>query len=243
MNTLKIWFIAARPWSFTGTLMPGLVGSFLAAAEGYFQFWPFLLAVAGGVLAQGATNYLNTYGDYMSGVDTVESAVTCGQLVSGLLKPKPMRNLGIFILGIVILIGLVLCLVSGWRLLFAGLFGVFGVAFYTSIKPYKYIGLGSIAVFLFMGPVITLGAYFVQTSAYSWSALLASLPVGLLAGAITHGNEIRDIEYDRSAGIITIPMKIGRSKAYTVYYAVNILAFVLVILLAVCAMPDSADNA
>ena len=52
-------------------------------------------------------------------------------------------------------------------------------------------------------------AWFVQTSQYSWTPLLASLPIGFLVAAILNGNDVRDFQHDLAAGIKTLPLKIG----------------------------------
>ena len=79
-----------------------------------------------------------------------------------------------------------------------GLASVAAGYFYTA-SPFSlaYRGLGEVVVFVFMGPVIVVGAYYVQTEAWAWEPFVASLPIGLLVAAILHANNVRDIENDR----------------------------------------------
>ena len=90
---LKAWFIAMRPWSFTAAFVPVALGTALAWNQGFFQPELFLLTALGAISVQAGTNFINTYGDYCSGVDSVASAHYCAQLVSGALRPATMPPL------------------------------------------------------------------------------------------------------------------------------------------------------
>lgn len=201
---LKTWFIAARPWSFTAAFVPVALGSALAWSQGFFNLGLFLLTALGAILVQAGTNFINTYGDYRSGVDTVESAHTCPQLVTGVLRPADVKRAGLSALGCAAAIGLTLAWWRGWEILAIGLLGILGGYTYTAGPlPYKYRGLGSLSVFFLMGPLMAWPAWFIQTGQYGWLPVWASLPVGFLVAAILNGNDVRDIIHDRDAGIKT----------------------------------------
>ena len=122
----KAWFIAMRPWSFTAAFVPVAVGTALAWSQGFFQPGLFFLTSLGAVLMQAGTNFINTYGDYCSGVDTVESAHTCPQLVTGAMRPADMKRAGFLAFGAAGAIGLALSWLCGWEILVIGLVGVLG---------------------------------------------------------------------------------------------------------------------
>lgn len=207
---LKSWFIAMRPWSFTAAFVPVTVGTALAWSQGFFNPWLFLLTILGGISIQAGTNFINTYGDYRSGVDTVASAHTCPQLVTGAMQPDDMKRAGLFVFGFAVVIGLLLSWFCGWEVLAVGLLGILGGYTYTAGPwPYKYRGLGSIFVFFLMGPLMTWPAWFIQTGLYSWMPVLVAIPVGFLVSAILNGNDVRDITHDRTAGIITLAAGVG----------------------------------
>ena len=207
---LKAWFLAMRPWSFTAAFVPVAVGGALAASQGFFNPWLFLLTALGGIAVQAGTNLINTYGDYRSGVDTVASAHTCPQLVTGAMKPADMKRAGLFSFGFAGAIGLFLSWICGWEVLAVGLVGILGGYAYTAGPfPYKYRGLGSILVFFLMGPLMAWPAWFIQTGLYSWMPVVAALPVGFLVSAILNGNDVRDIAHDRAAGIDTLALLLG----------------------------------
>ena len=71
---------------------------------------------------------------------------------------------------------------AGWPMLALGLLSIAAAYLYTGgPKPYGYLGLGDLAVFLFFGLGAVAGTYYVQAQTVSPLALLASLPVGALA--------------------------------------------------------------
>ena len=240
---LKAWFLAMRPWSFTAAFVPVAVGGALAASQGFFNPWLFLLTALGGIAIQAGTNLINTYGDYRSGVDTVASAHTCPQLVTGAMKPADMKRAGLFSFGFAGAIGLFLSWLCGWEVLAVGLLGILGGYAYTAGPfPYKYRGLGSILVFFLMGPLMAWPAWFIQTGLYSWMPVVASLPVGFLVSAILNGNDVRDIAHDRAAGIDTLALLLGcknglRLQRFLYWGAfLSLLALVLLRLLPVPAL-------
>ena len=239
---LKEWVVASRPWSYTASAVPIFMGAAYAWWLGAdFQLGLFLLTLIGGILIQAGTNYINTYGDHLSGVDTVESAVNCPQLVTGMMDPKAMKKVGIGCFTLAALIGLFLVWVAGWPILVLGILGILGGYTYTAGISYKYAGLGSILVFFLMGPMMVLGSYWVQMQyAYGvWEVILISLPIALLVSSILHGNDIRDIEDDRKAGIKTLAMMIDSDFNYTIYKFQVIGAYVTILLLVlVTALTD-----
>ena len=123
---------------------------------------------------------------------------------------------------------------TGWPVLALGLASVLAGYFYTA-SPFSlaYRGLGEVVVFVFMGPVIVLGAYYVQVEHWSWDAFLASLPIGLLVAAILHANNVRDIENDRRNGKWTLAALAGRPLADYEFIALTIGAFAVVFIMIV----------
>jgi 1,4-dihydroxy-2-naphthoate octaprenyltransferase len=81
-------------------------------------------------------------------------------------------------------------------------------------------------VFLLMGPLMVEGAYFAVSGQWSATALVLSVPVGLLVAAILHGNEWRDIREDSRAGISTLSARIGRRWAHYGYIGLVIGAYI-----------------
>lgn len=227
----RIWFIAMRPWSFTAAFIPIALGSALAWSEGTFSIGLFLLTLFGGVCMQAGTNLINTYGDYMAGVDTIESARTCPQLVAGVLKPDSMRRAGLIAFSLAGAIGFLLSYLCGPEVLVVGVIGLLGGYCYTAgAWPYKYQGLGPLFVFFLMGPLMTWPAYFIQTGQFTMVPIAASIPVGFLVTGIIHANDLRDIMEDRKAGIKTVALHLGFGKSVVLYAFLYAAAYACLVL-------------
>lgn len=233
---LYTWIIATRPWSFTAALIPISLGTALAwsgtvTTPGIsFHFFYFLLILLSGILLQAGTNLLNTYGDFISGVDTLDSAVTCPQLVRGILLPEKVKQVGIALLVFSVILGFILYLLSGWPILLFGVIGLIGSATYTTGRsPYKYKGLGPIFVFFLMGSCMVLPAYYVQTDVLTWSPFFASLPISFLVTAIMHANDLRDIQHDKLANISTVAIWLELKSSLVLYRILCLGAFVSLI--------------
>ncbi len=238
---VKTWFLAGRPWSLTATFVPVTLGTILAWHQGYFHSFLFLLSLLGGAAIQLGTNYTNTYGDYMSGVDTAESNRTSPQLVLGILKPGHMLLVGLVCFAVAALIGIYLVSLRSWPLLVVGILGILGGYSYTLGIAYKYKGLGTILVFFLMGPMMAWGAYYVQTGISDWLPVWASLPVGFLISGLLHANDFRDIEHDAAAGIVTLGTILGFDLSLPFYYLLNIAAYLsLLALVAFDVLPAIA---
>ncbi len=237
------WWRAARPWSFTVSLVPPLLGALLAAQE-----FPGLrldaihvaLTLLGCVLAHAGSNMFSDYHDFLARVDRDGTFGSSGSrvLLDGLMAPKTLRNGALLCFAAASLIGLyfVLALERGpWLLLPVGVGGV--LAFFYTARPFtlKYFALGDIAVFVAFGPAMAWGAWFVHTQQAAWAPLLYALPVAFLVDAVLHSNNLRDIATDREVGIRTVPIVIGERNAQRMYYALVAAAYLSVLLLVALA--------
>src|SRR4030095_11860329 len=156
----RVWLEASRPFSFTASVTPVLIGSVLAAIDGPFYWGRFFLALFGSLFIQVGTNLINDYYDYANGVDTPETLGPSQVIQRGLLTAKEVYWGGIATFALGSLFGLILVALCGWPILALGMISVLAGYFYTA-NPLSlaYIALGEATVFVFMGPVIVMGAY------------------------------------------------------------------------------------
>ncbi len=213
-SRLQIWIEATRPFSFTASVTPVLIGSVLGAADGPFSVGRFLLALFGSLFIHIGTNLINDYYDYVNGVDTPETLGPSQVIQRGLLTAEEVYWGGITTFAIGSVFGLILVGLCGWPILALGIVSVLAGYFYTA-NPLSlaYIALGEATVFIFMGPVIVIGAYYVQREVFALTPFLISLPVGCLVAAILQANNIRDLESDKARGKNTLATVIGRQAA------------------------------
>ncbi len=235
---LKTLFIVTRPWSFPMTLIVVLSGIALAAWHGYpVPLGLAAAAAAGSVLLHAMVNILNDYYDTRYGVDRPEAGTAKYRphpLIHGILTPGQVFAMG----AVSGLLGLALGLyiaVNGRPLAVPlGLAG-FAAAFWYTGPPLrlKYVGLGELTTFLVWGPLIFGGGYYVASGQLPAKALVASVPLGLLVTAVLLANNIRDIEFDSSAGVRTLAVRIGRRDAVSLYKALIVAPYLVVLVLVV----------
>ena len=218
----------------TATFVPVLLGIAVAAWKDGFNLWYALLTVLGGACIHLGLNVANDVFDTISGAD--EANVNPTQfsggsrvILYGLLSLSTMTLLSIAFYAVGIGIGLGLAAARGWDLLWIGVAGALISVFYTA-PPLRLVhrGLGEIAVFLGFGPIMALGAYFVQAREYDLEPLLASIPVGILIALILYVNEVPDRPADAAAGKRTLPVRLSERAVVGGYVAAVGLTFALI---------------
>jgi len=227
---LAVWWRAARPFSLTASVTPVLVGSAAAFRDGRFHPDLFLATLVASMAIQAATNMVNEYYDYVRSVDRAESPGPSGVILRGLLSPRAVLAGGLALFAVGGLLGVWLVAASGWPILAVGALSVLtGYAYTGGPLPLGYIGLGDLIVFVFMGPDIVLGAYFVQAHAISQTAAWASIPIAALVTAILVVNNLRDIEDDRRAGKRTLATFFGARSTRGEYVGLVAAAYASVV--------------
>lgn len=243
---LAAWWRAARPYSLTAAATPVLVGTAAAARDGRFDGAVFAAAFAGALAIQAGTNMLNDYYDHARGIDSpAGSGLGGGVIQHGLLPPRAVRAGGLALLALGSALGLWLVAVAGWPVLVAGVLSVLAAYGYTGGPlPLGYVGLGDATVAVFMGPVIVLGAYFVQMHGLSAGAGWASVPLATLVTAILVVNNLRDLDEDRRKGKRTFATLIGDRGTRIEYATLVAVAYLAIAAgIAVRALPPLAAAA
>jgi 1,4-dihydroxy-2-naphthoate polyprenyltransferase len=236
-SRFRAWYQAARPRSLTATYAPLFLAGAITVADRAFDLTRFALALIGALLLQVGANLVNEYVDFVRGTDA-HKVDGMGMVLSRGQSMTPREVLIGAILTIAggALIGLLLTAFSGPLLLWIGIGGVIVVIFYTAGPlPLAYLGLGEIAVFIFMGPLMVLGTYYaVSGGRFSWTPVWAGLPVAFTVAAIMHANNMRDLEADRAANKRTLAVRFGMGGARLEYafliYGAYAVAVILVIL-------------
>ena len=97
-------------------------------------------------------------------------------------------------------------------------------------KPYGYLGLGDIMVFIFFGWISVGGSYFLFTKAWSWDILLPASAIGMLSVAVLNLNNMRDLESDKLAGKNTLALRLGFKRAMIYQIVLMQLPLILVLI-------------
>ena len=226
----------------SATVVPVLLGIAVAGFTNGFDFWLALLTLVGGACIHLGLNVANDVFDTLSGAD--EANVTPTQFsggsrvrLYGLVRLRGMIALSAAFYALGIGIGLVLAALRGWDLLWLGVAGALISVFYTA-PPLRLVhrGLGELAVAAGFGPIMTLGAYFVQAREYALEPFLASLPVAILIALILYVNEVPDRRADAAAGKRTLPVRLSKPAVIGGYSAAVALAFGLIAVFALSGL-------
>lgn len=217
MATMNRWLIGARPRTLPAAVVPVALGAASAVGVGGAVWWRVGPAAVVSLALQVGVNYANDYSDGVRGTD--EARVGPRRLVAGgLAAPAAVKRAALVAFAVAAVAGLVLAAVVGWWLIAVGVAAILAAWGYTGgPRPYGYLGLGEVFVFVFFGLVATAGSMFVvveQVTAVGW---LAGCAAGCLACALLVVNNLRDIPTDREVGKNTLAVRLGDARTRWFY--------------------------
>ncbi len=217
MATARDWIAGARPRTLPAAVAPVLIGTGAAYAVGGGRVVPALLALVVALALQVGVNYANDYSDGIRGTDRqrVGPVRLVGQ---GLAAATHVKRAAFGAFGVAGLAGVGLAALSSWWLLPIGAAAVLAAWGYTGgSRPYGYLGLGEVFVFVFFGLVATAGTTYAQALTVSPAAWAGAVGVGAMSCAILMANNIRDIPGDERVGKRTLAVRLGDDRARWVY--------------------------
>jgi 1,4-dihydroxy-2-naphthoate octaprenyltransferase len=228
LSARRVWWSAVRPATLAASVAPVLAGTAMSVHEGGARPGAGLLALAVGVAMQLGVNFANDYSDFVRGADNARRIGPVRAASSGVVRPADVRSAAIAAFGVAAAAGLVLSVITDWRLLVAGAACLLAGWLYTGgPRPYGYLGLGELFVFVFFGLVATLGTVYVETLRVTVLSLLVGCALGCLATAILVLNNLRDIETDGAAGKRTLATRIGRPRTLALLAGLVCVAFAI----------------
>jgi len=239
---LKVWWDGIRPSYFALSLLPVVVGTVLAWTQsislktplGHFHPLRFIATITTVALLQVGANLVNDYYDYLRGIDTSNQLGPGGLIQQGLIRPTRVLYAGLTVLGLGAAFGVITAFSGGALTYVIGFIGLLCAYFYSATsRSLSTLALGELVSFAVFGPLITLGAYMVQAGHLDRNVLLYSIPLGLLATAVIHLNDMRDVESDAQAGKHTLASQLGLRWSRILYLLFLAAAYTLIIVLAV----------
>lgn len=218
---LKHWIEAFRLRTLPLALACIGMGSFLAAFFSNFDWLVCVLSLSTTLFLQVLSNLANDYGDTIHGADSKDREGPGRAVQTGVITSDAMKK-AIVICAILSFISGVLLLhfsvgigsPAFFTFLGIGLLAIIAAIAYTNGKrPYGYLGLGDLFVFLFFGIVGVVGTYYLHAQSIVLSIFLPAMSCGFLATGVLNVNNIRDIKSDEIAGKRSIPVRIGQKNA------------------------------
>lgn len=238
MATAAQWIQGARPRTLPAAIAPVSVGTGVAIAADSLHVWRALLALVVAVALQIAVNFANDYSDGIRGTD--EQRVGPVRLVGQrLASPRSVKLAALASFAAAGIAGTILILhTQAWWLFLVGAASIAAGWFYTGGKrPYGYLGLGEIFVFVFFGLVPVMGTAYVQTLSLTVPSLIAGIGVGSLACSILITNNLRDIPTDTEHHKRTLAVRLGDHRTRKFFAGSVALAFIAVAVLALVLGP------
>jgi len=220
---MKQWLLAARPKTLSAAAVPVFLGSALAADEPPgVSWWMFTCALAGALLIQIATNFINDALDFKKGADTGERLGPVRVTQAGLISAEAVMRGAWICLFLAAVCGVPLLQRGGWPMLVIGLASIAAAYGYTGGPyPLAYHGLGELFVLIFFGFVAVGGTFYVHSLQLTQPALLAGFAAGALATVLLVINNLRDVESDRRSNKKTLVVRFGEgfARAEIVFFA------------------------
>ena len=229
LTPARAWILAARPATLPAAVVPVLVGTAAALAEGaQFHAFIFVMTLLCSSLIQIGTNFANDYSDFLKGADHEGRLGPVRVTQSGLISQDDVKR-GIFVaFGLAVIIGAYLAWIGGWPIILIGVLSVIsGLAYTGGPYPLGYHGLGDLFVFVFFGVVAVTGTAYLQAGHWGVLPFTLSIPVGLLVTNILVVNNLRDLPTDIVAGKRTLATRIGDRASRIQYALFAIAAYVI----------------
>lgn len=231
-NSPYAWFLAARPKTLAGAIIPVLLGSALAFGNGAFKCIPALLCALFACGMQIAANFINDLFDFRKGSDRNDRLGPARACAEGWITPQGMQRGIAFVLLLSCLagLGILFCVWGqlpdgGWELVLLGAACVLFAFLYTTLFSYR--GWGDVLVLVFFGFVPVCGTYYVQALEPSMDAVVLSLVSGLVIDTLLMVNNYRDCEQDAVSGKRTLVVRYGKRFGEKMYLALGIAATLL----------------
>jgi 1,4-dihydroxy-2-naphthoate octaprenyltransferase len=232
MASLGLWVQGARLRTLPLGIAPVFLGASSAALAGAFDALLFALALIVALALQVGVNYANDYSDGVRGTDDVR--VGPARLTgSGAVQAHLVKRAALISFGMALGAGAVIILLSGlWWFALIGVLAVAAAWLYTGgPRPYGYAGLGELVVFVFFGPVATVGTAAIMIGEIPFEAWLSGSAAGFFASAVLMVNNIRDREQDQRAGKNTLAVRVGRKLAIVILIAFLVMPYLILAVL------------
>ena len=222
MTRKQAWINALRLRTLPLSLSGIILGSGIAASQGYWSCIVFSLSLITTVLFQILSNLANDLGDSLKGTDNLQRIGPMRSVQSGVISASEMKK--------AVVVTAVLSFIAAGSLIYFGTKGlsnsvsltyvflaitciIAAITYTVGRKAYGYHGMGDLMVLLFFGGVSVLGVYPLYANQFDWSLLLPASAIGCFSTAVLNLNNMRDRMNDQRSGKRTLVVLIGPNLA------------------------------
>lgn len=232
-NSAKAWFLAARPKTLTGAMIPVFLGGAMAYREGARQWELWVCCLLFACLMQVVANFINDYFDFRKGTDRDDRLGPERACAQGWITPEAMKKGIAVTIILACLVGLLAVAMSYQQLPWKGvefvLLGAVCVVFaFLYTTRLSYLGWGDLLVLIFFGLVPVCGTYYLLTLHITLNAILLSIIAGIAIDALLMINNYRDRDQDRISGKRTIVVRFGEKCGRYAYLLIGVVVTLLI---------------
>lgn len=205
------WVKITRPHTLFAAFSPVAIGIIVAAKIGNINWTIAIATLLAALSIQVLSNFVNDYYDFKKGLDKKGRVGFKRALAEGDVTLKQMQIAIGIDLFIALSLGIYLVFSGGIIILLIGLFSILFAWLYTATKKsLSYLGIADIFVFLFFGPIATLGTTALQTGAFSQESMFLGFVCGAISTCVLIVNNIRDRESDILHNKKTFVVRFGK---------------------------------
>jgi len=240
LDVVSKWLIATRSAVTTVTIYSCIIAGALAWRDEYFSWLPWIILTLGLFIAHGTNNLLNDYTDFSRGIDN-DNYFRTQYGVHPLVQKFWTKDIQIqwFLVSGVLatLSGVFALFYTDFNPFIIGVFAFGAIVLLAYTYPFKYWGLGELAIFLIWGPIMIGSVYAVLAIGVGGDlsnlrmVALAGVPFGLSVASINIGKHIDKLEDDKKKGVGTFPVRVGQTVARYVDISSIVIAYGVVVYL------------
>jgi 1,4-dihydroxy-2-naphthoate polyprenyltransferase len=225
----KKWLRLLRPHTLTASITPVLIGTALSFQRGRIDWTLFGAMLLASILIQSAVNMFNEYFDFKRGLDTEDSVGIGGVIVRNEISGRAVLRMAEFFFAVSVFLGIYICTRTSWWVAAAGSISMsVGYLYSGGRSPIAYSRFGELAAGIFMGLLIVVISFYIQTGLITANSIILSVPISILVAAILLANNIRDADGDVKKGRRTLAIQLGQTRATSFLSGMFITSFVLV---------------
>ena len=238
-NSLRAWFLAARPKTLSAALVPVVAANALAFADGRllpaspFRWTPFVLTLLFALTMQIAANFINDYVDFRRGTDEADRVGPQRAMANGWITPSALKRGIVATIGVAAACGLGLfawylvrwsAAPFPWWMIGVGAACILFAFLYSTYCSYH--ALGDLLVLIFFGFVPVVCTYYLQMRTAPLAAWVLGAGCGMAMNTLLAINNYRDRADDRQKGKRTLHVLVGEYLCGGIYLTYGTLAAV-----------------